>query len=80
MKSSKAPGEDQIVVEMIRARGEIALRKIQLFNAVLRSENAIITLLKKEERTCQLQTYQTTLTYLQFTQEISEEQTLQQSR
>ena len=53
MKSSKAPGADQIVVEMIRAAGEITLRKIQeLSNAVLRTEtvpkewtNAIITLI-----------------------------------
>ena len=56
MKSSKAPGEDQIAVEMIRAGGEMALRKIQeLFKAVLRIEtvpkewkNAIITLILKK--------------------------------
>ena len=56
MKSSKAPGEDQIVVEIIRAEGEITLRKIQdLFSAVLRTEtvpkewkNAIITLIFKK--------------------------------
>ena len=56
MKSSEAPGEDQIAVEMIRAGGEIALRKIQeLFNAVLRTEkvpkewkNATITLILKK--------------------------------
>ena len=56
MKSSKAPGEDQIVAEMIRAGGEIALGKLQeLFNAVLRTEtapkewkNAIITLILKK--------------------------------
>ena len=53
MKSIKAAGEDQIAVGMIRAGGEIALRKIQeLFNAVLRTEivhkkwkNVIITLI-----------------------------------
>ena len=55
MKSSKVPGEDQIVVKMITAGGEIVLRKIQLFNAVLRTEtvrkdwkNAIITLILKK--------------------------------
>ena len=56
MKSSKAPGEDHIVVDLIRAGGEIALRKIQeLFNAVQRTEtvpkewkNAIITLILKK--------------------------------
>ena len=56
MKSSKAPGEDQIVAEMIKAGGKIALGKIQeLFNAVLRTEtvpkewkNAIITLILKK--------------------------------
>ena len=56
MKSSKASGEDQTVAEMIRAGGELALRKIQeLFNAVLRTEtvpkewkNATITLILKK--------------------------------
>ena len=39
MESCKAPGEDQIVVGMIRAGDVIALRKIQeLSNAVLRTE------------------------------------------
>ena len=39
MKSSKSIGDDQIVVLMIRAGSEIALRKIQeLFNAALRTE------------------------------------------
>ena len=55
-KRTKAPGEDQIVAEMIKAGGEIALRKIQeLFSAVLRTEtlpkewkNAIITLILKK--------------------------------
>ena len=50
MKSSKAPGEDHIVAEMI------ALRRIQgLFNAVLTTEivpkewkNAIVTLILKK--------------------------------
>ena len=56
MQSSKAPREDQIVAKMIRAGGEITLRKIQeLFNAVLRTEtvpkewkNAITTLILKK--------------------------------
>ena len=91
MKSSKAPGEDQIVAEMIRAGGEIALRKIQeLFNAVLRTETVPKEWKKchhhtdikegRQERPCQLQTYQPTLTYLQIIHESSEEQTQQQSR
>ena len=63
IKSSKLPGKDQIVVEMIRAGGEIALKKIQeLFNAVLRTEtvrtereNAILPLISKGDKTpCQL--------------------------
>ena len=56
IKSNKAPGEYQIVVEMIRAGSKIALRKIQeLSNAFLRTEtvpkewkNAIITLMLKK--------------------------------
>ena len=39
MKDSKAPGEHHIVVEMIKAWGEITLRKIQEpSNVVLRTE------------------------------------------
>ena len=83
MKSRKAPGGDQVVAEIIKAGGEIALWTIQdLFNAALRTEtvpkvwkNAIITLNIKEgrhERPCQLQTYQPTLTYLQIIHESSE--------
>ena len=56
MKNSKAPGEDEILVEIIRAGGEIALRKIkELFDAVLRTQtapkqwkNATITLILKK--------------------------------
>ena len=77
IKSRKAPGEEQIVVEMIRAEGKIALRKIQeLFKAVLRTETVPKEWKKchrhteikegRQERPCQLQTYQPTLTYPQF--------------
>ena len=53
--SSKAPGKDQVVVEMIRSGEKISLKKIQgLFNAVLVTEtvpkewkNAIIILICK---------------------------------
>ena len=56
MSSSKAPGEDQMVVEMIKAGGKIALKKIQeLFSAVLGTEtvpkerkSAIIILIFKK--------------------------------
>ena len=52
MRSGKAPGEDRVVAEMMRAGGEMALGEIrELFNAVLRMEavprewkNAIIAL------------------------------------
>ena len=84
MKSNKAPGEDQIVVEMIRAGGEITVRKIQeLFNAILRTEivpkdwkkcPSVHTDTQKgrQERPCQLQTHQSALPYLQIIHESSQ--------
>ena len=56
MKNNKAPGEDQIVMEMLRAGGEIVRTKLkELFNQVLRREevpkewkNVIIALIFKK--------------------------------
>jgi len=56
MKKRKAPGEHQVVIEMLKAGGEIVKEKIrELFNIVIRREqvpkewkNAIITLIFKK--------------------------------
>ncbi|MEE4247402.1 MAG: reverse transcriptase domain-containing protein [Kangiellaceae bacterium] len=55
MRNNKAPGEDRITIEMLKAGGEVILNKItELFNVVLSSKripsnwkNAIITLIFK---------------------------------
>ena len=54
MKNNKAPGEDKIVMKMLRAGGGIVRTKLkELFNQVMKKEvpkeweNAIITLILK---------------------------------
>lgn len=55
MKNSKAAGEDQNMIEMVRAGGDVALKKIkELFTTVVGTEkvpkvwkNAIITFIFK---------------------------------
>ena len=56
MKNRKAPGEDKVVLEMLKAGGEIVRRKIKdIFDAVIRKKepkaetNGIITLIFKKE-------------------------------
>eukprot|EP00795_Rhopilema_esculentum_P008434 gene8434-biopygen9492 len=56
VKEKKAPGEDQIMIEMLKAGGEVLKKKMkELFNEVIRTEivpsewkNAIITLIFKK--------------------------------